>query len=134
MGICTKYWYFGNSEVLFYMNTLFFAPNTSSNLKIEYWRFQNKWNLKIDFGTVFWDILTFCILMTQNPVFQQLVSFDMLSHIYRITNHTSLREFIVFILRHFPTSHLFSKVWQRLHRTSSCPNLDFCLQVIHNSL
>ena len=32
-----------------------FAPNPSSNLKIEYWRFQNMWNLPIDFGIIFWD-------------------------------------------------------------------------------
>ena len=35
-----------------------FAPNPSSNWKIKYWRLQNMWNLKIDFGTIFWDILT----------------------------------------------------------------------------
>ncbi len=35
-----------------------FAPNPSSNLKIKYWRFQSMWNLKIDFGTLFWDFLT----------------------------------------------------------------------------
>ena len=35
-----------------------FAPNTSSNLKIKYWRFQNMWNIKIDFGIILWDILT----------------------------------------------------------------------------
>ena len=35
-----------------------FGPNPSSNLKIKYWRFQNLWNLKINFGITFWDILT----------------------------------------------------------------------------
>ena len=35
-----------------------FAPNPSNNLKIKYWRFQKMWNLKIDFGTTFWDSLT----------------------------------------------------------------------------
>ncbi len=38
-------------------NTVF-APNPSSNLKIKYWKFQNMWNLKINFRTIFWDILT----------------------------------------------------------------------------
>ena len=36
----------------------FFSPNPSCNLKIKYCRFQNMWNLKIDWGTIFWDILT----------------------------------------------------------------------------
>ena len=35
-----------------------FPPNPSSNLQIKYWRLQNIWNLKINFGTIFWDILT----------------------------------------------------------------------------
>ena len=41
----------------FYENTVF-APNPWSNLKIKYWIFQSMWNLKNDFGTKFWDILT----------------------------------------------------------------------------
>ena len=35
LEIWTKYWYFGNSEVHFYMKT----PNPLSDLKIKYWRF-----------------------------------------------------------------------------------------------
>ncbi len=38
-------------------NTVF-APKPSSNLKINYWRCQKMWNLKIEFGTIFWNILT----------------------------------------------------------------------------
>ncbi len=49
--------------ILAIQSTLFtwkhcFAPNPSSNLKIKYWIFQSMWNLKIDFETIFWDILT----------------------------------------------------------------------------
>ncbi len=36
----------------------FFTSNPSRNIKSKYWRFQNMWNLKIDLGTIFWDILT----------------------------------------------------------------------------
>ncbi len=45
---------FGNSPLPFYTKTFFFASNTSSNLKIKHWRFQNMWNVKIYFGTIFW--------------------------------------------------------------------------------
>ena len=97
---------FGNLyKVLVFGNA--FAPNPSSNIKIKNWRFQSMWNLKIDFGTVFWDILTLhprnsksslpttgtfryveshiniwlCTLKTQNNiVYQQLLPFNMLSH------------------------------------------------------
>ena len=49
---------FGQFRGLFSHENTVFVPNSSSNLKIKYWRFQNKWNLKIDFGTILWDILT----------------------------------------------------------------------------
>ncbi len=78
-GICKKvsvFWQFTSS----FLHV--FAPKPSSNLNTKYWRFQNIWNLKIYSGAIFWDILTLiCIPTTQNPVFQQLVPFDMLSHI-----------------------------------------------------
>ncbi len=57
------------------MNTLFFAPNPSSKLKSKYWRFQSMCTLKIDFGTIL--IFWLCIPIIQNPVFRQLVLFDM---------------------------------------------------------
>ena len=60
-----------------------FAPNHSSNLKVKYWRFQSMWNLKIDFGTIFWDILTLYPHNSKSNL-PTTVSFDtcMLSHIY----------------------------------------------------
>ena len=44
-----------NSEVHIFMKGCFFT--SSSNLESKYWRFQNMWDLKIDLGIIFWDIL-----------------------------------------------------------------------------
>ncbi len=48
-------------------NTVF-APNPSSTLKIKHWRFKNMWNLKIEFGTIFWDILTLHLSNTKSSI------------------------------------------------------------------
>ena len=58
MEICTKYWYFGKCRGQFLHENTVFAPNPSYDLKIKYSRFQSMWNLKIDFVTIFWYILT----------------------------------------------------------------------------
>ncbi len=58
MGICDKVLVFWHFRGQFLHENTVFAPNPSSNFKIKYWRFQSVWNLKIDFATIFWDILT----------------------------------------------------------------------------
>ncbi len=59
LEISTKYWYFGNSEVNFDTKTLFLQQILQAIWRLSlYWRFQSMWNLKIDFGAIFWDILT----------------------------------------------------------------------------
>ncbi len=58
LGIFRKYWYFGNQRSIFTTWKHYYCTIYSSNLKIKYWRFWSMWNLKIDFGTIIWDILT----------------------------------------------------------------------------
>ena len=72
---------FGQFRGPFLHENTIFAPNLSRNLKIKYWRLQNMWNLKIDFGTIFWDILT---LYPQNSKSSLLKTstFRYLSHNY----------------------------------------------------
>ncbi len=58
LGICTQFWYLGNSEVNFDTKTLFLHQILQVT-----WRLSTKnskvWEIsKNDFGTIFWDILT----------------------------------------------------------------------------
>ncbi len=86
LGICTKYWYFGNSEVNFETKTLFLHQIL-----------QVTWRLSIEGSKVceiskstlrlYLEIFWICIPIIQNVVFRQLVPFDMLSHIYLVVQY-----------------------------------------------
>ncbi len=83
LEICTKYWYFGNSEVNFDTKTLFLHQIL-----------QVIWRLSIEESKIceiskstlrlYFEIFWLCIPITQNLVFRQLVPFNMLSHIYMV--------------------------------------------------
>ena len=80
-NLCKSIGMQANQKVNFYMQkySLHQILQVTGRVSIE--DFQNMWNLTINFVTVFRNILIY-LPLTQTQVFQQLVPFDMLSHIY----------------------------------------------------
>ena len=106
MGICTKYWYFVNSEVNFDMKTLF-LHQIHLRLTIEDSKVCEISKLTLG---LYFEIFWLCIPIIQNLVFRQLVPFDYvqshlgcvlllgwnpwLEHVSKICGHSSLQIFI----------------------------------------
>ncbi len=76
-------------------------------LKIKYWRFQNMWNLKIDFGTIFWDILTLHLYNSKSSLPTTGTFRYVETHMCKWCTQANLNDLFIYLMYHLSFFFLF---------------------------
>ncbi len=116
------FWQF--RDQFWHENTVF-APNPSSNFRNKYWRFQSMWNLKIDFGTIYWGILTLHPRNSKSSLLTTGTFRYVVSHIISLSRIMCCR--LIATVNFMPHEYIDEVAIRAKLTSHKFPNVQYCI-------